>query len=144
MHDLPIPRPERESYVKHRREFIRQILLPISLVTVIGLGVGGLAIYAATGASAGVSLWADIATIWIVIPQMVMMLVILALLVGLTYGLAKLLKITPHYTGIAQVYVQWFNAKVSIWADSLTEPVLQIKTWLTLLTNLVSKDEEEK
>jgi hypothetical protein len=144
MEKIPVPQPGRESYLKHQRDVTRQIILPVALVAVFGAGLGALIIYAATGASPGVSLWADIATIWIVIPLMVMMLVILTLLAGLAYGLARLLKVTPRYTGIAQTYVLWFNAQVSIWADKLTEPVLRINTWLTMLLKFFSKNEGKK
>jgi len=143
MNNIPIPRLERESYVKHRRDVKRQIILPIALVIIFGAGLGGLAIYAATAGSGKVSIWADIATIWVVIPLMVMLLVITALLGGLVYGLASLLKVSPRYTGIAQAYVFWFNAQVKIWTDKLTEPVLQIKTWLDLLIRLFSKNEKK-
>ncbi len=102
MDKLSIPRPERESYLKHRRDVNRQILLPIILVTVLGVGLAALSIYAATGNNAGVSLWADIATSWIIIPLMALMRVILALTSALAYGLTRLLKISPRYTGLVQ------------------------------------------
>jgi hypothetical protein len=139
MNKLPIPRPERESYVKHRRDVNRQILLPVILVTVIGLGLVALSIFAVTGNNPGVSLWADIAAIWIIIPMMLLMLVILALTIALAYGLTRLLKISPRYTGIAQQYALWFNAQVSIWADKIVKPVLVIKSWLELFVKSEDK-----
>jgi hypothetical protein len=140
MDKLPVPRPERESYVKHRRDVTRQILLPVILVTFIGVGLAALSIFAATGSNPGVSLWADIAAIWIIIPIMLLMLVILALTIALAYGLTRLLKISPRYTGIAQEYALWFNAQVSIWADKIVKPVLVIKSWLELF----AKSEEKQ
>jgi hypothetical protein len=140
MDKLPIPRPERESYVKHRRDVNRQILLPVILVAILGVGLAALSIYAATGNSPGVSLWADIAAIWIIIPMMLLMLVILALTAGLAYGLMRLLKIAPRYTGIAQEYVLWFNAQVSLWADKIVKPVLVIKSWLELFVKSEEKE----
>lgn len=140
MDKFPVPRPDRESYVKHRRDVQRQILLPVGLVAVLGVAFAVLAGVAATGGSASVSLWADIATIWVVIPLMLTMLLILALTVGLVYGLQRLLKVTPRYTGVAQEYVLWFNAQVSLWADKIIQPVLSIKAWLDLFV----KREEKK
>lgn len=140
MDKFPVPRPERESYVKHRRDVTRQILLPVGLVAVFGVGFAVLAGVAATGGSAGVSLWADIATIWVIIPLMLTMLLILALTVGVVYGLQRLLKVTPRYTGLAQEYALWFNAEVSLWADKIIQPVLSIKAWLDLFV----KREEKK
>ena len=140
MDKLPALRPERESYVKHRRDVTRQILLPMILVTFVGVGLAALSIFGATGSNPGVSLWADIAAIWIIIPMMLLMLVILALTIALAYGLTRLLKISPRYTGIAQEYALWFNAQVSLWADKIVKPVLFIKSWL----NIFVKSEEKQ
>lgn len=143
MDKIPVPRPERESYVKHRRDVNRQIILPMVLATVVIVSLAVLAGIAASRGEAGVSIWADIATIWVIVPLMFGMLILLALVGGLAYGLTRLLEVTPRYTGLAQVYVQWFNAQVTIWADKLTGPVLGIKTWLDLLLSLVAKDEKK-
>jgi hypothetical protein len=140
MNKFPVPRPERESYAKHRRDVTRQIILPVILVTLIGVGLAALSIFAATGSRPGVSLWADIAAIWIIIPMMLLMLVILALTIAMAYGLTRLLKVSPRYTGLAQEYALWFNAQVSLWADKIIKPVLVIKSWLGLFV----KSEEKK
>ena len=132
MDKFPVHRPERESYVKHRRDVTRQILLPVILVAFIGVGLAALSIYGAIGSNPGVSLWADIASIWIIIPMMLLMLVILALTIAMAYGLTRLLKVSPRYTGIAQEYALWFNAQVSLWADKIVKPVLVIKSWLEI------------
>ena len=139
MDKFPVPRPERESYVKHRRDVTRQILLPMILVTFIGVGLAALSIFAATGSNPGVSLWADIAAIWIIIPMMLLMLVILVLTIALAYGLTRLLKISPRYTGIAQEYSLWFNTQVSLWADKIVKPVLVIKSWLGIFVKSEEK-----
>jgi hypothetical protein len=144
MDKMPVPQPERESYIKHRRDATRRIILPIVLFTVLIAAIAVLTGVAAAGSNPGVSLWADIATIWVVIPLMFMMLVITALLMGIVYGLARLLKVSPHYTGLAQAYVFWFSAKISIWLDKLTDPVVETKTWLSLLVNLFSPEKEKK
>jgi hypothetical protein len=140
MDKFPELRHERESYLKHRRDVTRQILIPVILVSLIVVGLAALSIFAATGSNPGVSLWADIAAIWVIIPMMLTMLVILALTVALAYGLTRLLKVTPRYTGIAQEYALWFNAEVSLWADKIVKPVLVIKSWLDLLV----KSEEKR
>ena len=144
MDKFPVPRPERESYVKHRRDVTRQILLPVILAALIGVGLAALSIFAATGSNPGVSLWADIATIWIIIPMLLLMLVILSLTIALAYGLTRLLKISPRYTGIAQEYALWFNAQVSIWTDKIVKPVLVIKSWLELFVKSEENNDPKK
>jgi len=130
MDKLPVPQPDRESYLKHRRDFTRQILIPIIVVSVIGLVFFALAIYGTVVKSASVSLWGDIALIWLIIPMMFLALVILGLVGGMVYGLAKLLGLTPRYTGLAQHYALWLNAKIVFWTDKIIQPVLSLKTWL--------------
>jgi hypothetical protein len=143
MDKLPVPRPDRESYVKHRREFTRQILLPVILVTLVTIGLAALTVYGTVARSENVSLWADIAAIWVILPLMLLMLVILAITVALIYGLRRLLQITPHYTGIAQDYTLWFNAEVRLWADKIVKPVLVIKSWLQLFIKSEEKNEPQ-
>ena len=138
MEKFSVPRPERESVVKHRKEVNRQIILPMVLVLLVGVGLAVLSGFAATAKNPGVSLWADISLIWLIIPMMFLAIVILAVTVALVYGLNRLLKITPHYTGIAQYYVFWFSAEVTIWTNKLTQPVLWIKSWI----GTISKHEE--
>jgi hypothetical protein len=133
MDKFNIPRPERESFAKHRRDVNLQIILPIVLVILVGIGLTALSGYAATANNPGVSLWADISIIWLIIPAMLMALVILAVMVALVAGLSRLLKISPHYTGLAQSYALWFNAQVTIWSEKIMNPVLSIRTWLDLI-----------
>lgn len=128
------PRPDHPSYRKHRRDFTRQILLPILLVTFIGLGFSALAIYSAVRGHAGVSLWADISLIWLIIPMMFLALVILALVGGMVYGLAKLLGVAPRYTGLAQQYALWLNQEIVRWTEKITQPILSLKAWLGIFS----------
>ena len=133
MDKYSVPRPERESYVKHRRDVNRQILFPIILASLVAIGLAILSGIAATGSNPGVSLWADISIIWLIIPIMMLALVILVLMIALVYGLNRLLKISPHYTGMAQAYALWLNAEAKIWTDKIIQPVISIRTWLDLI-----------
>ncbi len=128
-------RPNHPSYQKHRRDFTRQILIPIVLTTLAGLGFVGLSIYGVVGRSPNVSLWGDIALIWLIIPMMLLALVILALVGGMVYGLAKLLGAAPRYTGLAQRYALWLNAEIVLWTEKIVQPVLSLKAWLGIFSN---------
>jgi predicted PurR-regulated permease PerM len=130
MSELPIPRPERESMIKHRRQVRQQIILPfiIAILLIAALAVlVGIATFSWGG---DVARWAQISTIWLVIPLMIFGLIILALFAGIVYGLAELLKVTPRYTGIAQNYVIAFKYRIQYYADQIIEPVLTFKSWL--------------
>ena len=144
MNKSPIPTPKRESHLKHRQAVNRQILLPVILVAVVGLGLAVLSAFGAAGNNPGVNLWADISIIWLIIPMMLMALITIALMIAIIYGFKNLLDTTPHYTGILQDWVLWLNAEIKIWANKITKPVLSIKTWLDLIINNEDKDEQQK
>jgi hypothetical protein len=130
MSDLPIPRPERESMLKHRRQFWQQIMIPFIIAIVLILALAVLVGIATFSWGGDVARWAQISTIWLVIPMMLLGLILLALFGGIVYGLAELLKITPRYTGIAQNYVIAFKFRIQYYADQIIEPVLTFKSWL--------------
>ena len=130
MDKYSFPRPERESYNKHRRDVNRQIILPMLIVSFIGIGLVVFSGFAASRNDPGVSLWADISIIWLIIPIMFLALIMLALTLGLVIGLKRLLFILPYYTGIIQRNALWLSAEIKIWTDNIVQPILTIKTWL--------------
>ncbi len=130
----PRPRPDRPSYQQHRREFQRHILLPLALTLLLGLGLGGLAIYGAATGGEAVSLWADIALIGLLVPMMLLLLLKMVFLAALVYGLARLLGIAPQYTGLAQSYALWLNARITHQIDRLIQPYLNLKAWMGILS----------
>ena len=109
-----------------------------------GLGFMALAIYGTVVKSTNVSLWGDIALIWLIIPMMFLALVILGLVGGMVYGLAKLLGITPRYTGLAQHYALWLNAEIVLWTNKIIQPVLSLKTWLGIFSNTLTGTRREE
>jgi hypothetical protein len=134
MQKLPAPLPSRSSYVNHRRDVMLQIILPVALVAVIIVAVAVL-IYTATFQRGGdVATWAAIATIWIVIPLMALMVVLLVAACGVVYLLTRLLNVSPKYTGIVQQYALWFNEQVVLWTDRIIQPVLKFKAWVSFFS----------
>jgi hypothetical protein len=140
MSESPIPLPERESVAKHRHQFSRQIILPMVLAVVVIIAVAVLVGIATFSWSGDVARWAEISTIWMVVPLMFFGIIMLALFAGLVYGLGYLLKIAPRYTGIAQNWLLWLNYKIQLITDQIIEPVLQLKAW----TGVFSKEEKKK
>ena len=57
-------------------------------------------------------------------------LVVLAILGGLIYGMAKLLGALPYYTGIAQDYVIIARGYIMRAADMAVKPILAVNSWL--------------
>lgn len=109
-----------------------QIVLPVVLAALVIIAIAVLLASAALRGAGDVSTWAAIATIWIVIPLMAMMLVLLVLGWTVVWLLARLLKVSPRYTGIAQEYALLFNEQIVSWTDKIIQPILKLKAWLSL------------
>ncbi|GAB4455347.1 MAG: hypothetical protein OHK0041_19930 [Anaerolineales bacterium] len=121
-----LPQPLHESYRNHRRQLFWQILLPIMLTALLCLGLIVLINLAAFRNGGDVARWAAVSTIWIVIPIMIGLVIVLALLAGLVYLMAKLLRVTPTYTGLAQEYVHKAALYIKRGADAAVKPIFLI------------------
>lgn len=137
---LPIPRPDRVSYLKHKRETTRQILLPVILSSILILALFVLVAYSTFTPSGDVERWAAISTIWIVIPLMFFLLIFLGILVALIYGLQRLLKVTPDYTGLAQEYVLMITTKIQWYASEISNRVIRFRAWVDTLQAFLKRD----
>ena len=122
--------PAHYSYLKHRKQMMRQVLLPVvlSALALVGMIVW---ISIATFKQGGdVERWAAVSTIWVIIPMLLGGLVVLAILCALIYGMARLLNATPYYTGIAQEYVILARGYIVRGADMAVKPILKLNEWL--------------
>jgi hypothetical protein len=120
------PKPVHESYLKHRRDLTWKILFPVILSAVLCLALVVIINLATFRDSGDVARWAAISTMWIAVPTMLGMLIVLALLVGIIYLLARLLNIAPRYTVIAQDFVYKVESYARRIADALAKPVISI------------------
>ena len=114
------------SYQKHRRQFWTQIFLPMILTVLIIIALAIITGVAAFGENGDAPRWAAISTIWLVIPVMVFGLLVLAILVGLVYLLARGLQLLPPYTSKAQYYVNRGSSEAKQFSDMAAKPVLFI------------------
>lgn len=133
MQPFPTSRAARQSTIKHRQDVLRQIILPMVIVIVLIVAAAVL-VAVATANGGDVSKWAAVATIWMIIPLMALMLVILLLSWGVVYLLARLLQVSPHYLGIGQEYALRFNDMILLWVDRIMQPILKIKAWLGMFS----------
>jgi hypothetical protein len=126
-----IPKPVHLSYEKHRKQRMTQIILPVVLTVVFVIALIVLLVKVTLFQGAGdVERWAAVSTIWIAIPIIIAMLIFLALLIGIIYLLARLLNITPTYTGMVQDYVRKAAVYIKQGADAMVKPVIQFKGFL--------------
>jgi uncharacterized membrane protein len=119
----PIPQ-SHYSYDVHRRQFWLQIFLPIILMILIIIAVAVLTSISALGGNGDPSRWAAISTIWLVIPAMMFGLLLLALLAGLVYLLARSLDILPSYASLAQYQVNRVASSIKRFSDKATKPII--------------------
>ena len=104
----------------HKRQLAWQILVPFFMATAIILVV---AILVATGATDNRA-WADISTIWLIAPILASALFFVVVLGFLIYGIARLVQITPRYTGKAQDFFALLSTWARIIADGATKPFI--------------------
>jgi ABC-type multidrug transport system fused ATPase/permease subunit len=124
--DTKISRPVHESYLKHRKQVRWQIILPVVLTALFVIGVFVMLYIATFRGNGDVSRWAQVSTIWIVIPIMIGMVIFFALLLGMIYLIMKLLNIAPTYTGLAQDYVNKAAVYIKRGTDMAVKPIFAI------------------
>jgi hypothetical protein len=119
--------PEHYSYQRHRKQRNLQIILPVMLSALALVGMIVLISFATFKSGGDVGRWAAISTIWIIIPALLAGLVVLVILIGLIYLMARALGVLPHYTGIAQDYVYIARSHIIHGADMVVKPVIALE-----------------
>lgn len=122
--------PEHYSYLKHRAQTARQIILPVVLSALALIGMTVWVSFATFQQGGDVGRWAAISTIWVILPMLVAGLIALAVLGGLIYFMARLLKALPYHTGVAQDYVFIARGYIIRGADLAVKPILVLNGWL--------------
>ncbi len=119
---------EHPSYRLHRRQLWTQILLPLVLGVLL-LMVAPLAMWLTRmGAGGDVGRWAAIATMWLLLPIMIIMLVLLAML-GATIFLASRVSVhLPIYGLRAQKFVEGVAGATRQGAEMVRKPMLALKS----------------
>ncbi|MBI5352160.1 MAG: hypothetical protein HZB50_05940 [Chloroflexi bacterium] len=125
-----LPHPEHYSYIRHRKQRTTQIILPVVVSAVLMVALIVLISFVTFNSNGDVGRWAAISTIWIIIPTLLAGLIVLAILIGLIYLMARALHYLPHYTGIAQDYVYIAQAYIMRAADKVIKPVLAVNSFI--------------
>ena len=116
---MAAPQPiESPTLRAHRRQLAFQILVPFFVVTAFILFT---AVMVATSATA-TRTWADVSTIWLIAPMLVFAFLLVIVLGFLIYGIARLLRVTPRYTGKAQDFFALLSTWARLIADGATKP----------------------
>jgi hypothetical protein len=125
-----LPHPQHYSYIMHRKQVARQIILPVLLAAFLIISMIVVISISTFKQGGDVGRWAAISTIWIILPLMLAGMVFLAVLGGLIYLLTLALSNLPHYTGIAQDYVSIARGYILRGADLVVKPVIALNGFL--------------
>lgn len=122
--------PTHYSYLKHRKQVMQKIILPVVLSALVLVGIVVWVSFATFSQGGDVGRWAAISTIWVIIPMLLGGLVVLAILGGLIYLMARALHALPYYTGIAQDYIFIARGYIIRGANMAVKPILALNEWL--------------
>ena len=122
--------PTHYSYLKHRRQLMRQIILPVVLSALVLIAIVVWVSISTFTQGGDVGRWAAISTMWVSLFILLGGLVTLAILGGLIYLMARLLNALPYYTGIAQDYIFIARGYIMRGADMVVNPILALNGWL--------------
>jgi predicted PurR-regulated permease PerM len=139
MNEPIVPLSPRETILRHRRERNWQILAPVIGVATLGILLGILVIYG-TFHGGDATTWAAIATILLVIPVMVVSFLLLVVLTAVIYETQMLYKILPTYSGQAQDVFLNVTAQIRYYSEKSTEPILVLKSWLSVPGKIFRKE----
>ena len=112
---------ESPTLRNHKRQLAWQILVPFLVVVALIITA---AVLLATGGVSANRTWADVSTIWLVAPMLVFALVFVIVLGFLIYGMARLLEVTPRYTGQAQDFFAMLSDWMRKIADGTAKPIV--------------------
>jgi len=118
------------TLVAHHNQTIWQIWLPLGLTAavILALMIGVILTAAApTPDVTSLSHWSDVSLIVLVVPVIIGSFFIMAITAGLVYLLARVLKLLPPYTQLAQAYVQYASAVFASWCDRAAAPIIRIR-----------------
>lgn len=122
--------PAHYSYLKHRKQVMRQILMPVLLSALVLVAIVVLISISTFNQGGDVGRWAAISTMWVSGFILFGGLITLAILGGFIYGMSRLLEALPYYTGIAQNYVYVARSYIIRGADMAAKPIVAINGWL--------------
>lgn len=125
MDALPSQDRNRENITrKTRRHIWLQIYLPLILGAIILAGLGIWVVLAGFGTA---SVWADVGLVLIIIPTFVIGLLIFAALLGITYGLFRLIGILPDPIDRVYMTVERIGEVISQGMDLVVKPVFAVR-----------------
>ena len=129
--ELPEPNPVTEA--KHRHDMIWQVFLPVAIGAVLALLLMLLTI---SGTNYWVSKGADVALIWLISPQLVISIIVIAINAAFIYALYRLFQVLPGYSRLILNYFLAAGVFVSQLSNRAVEPILRVRSFSASLRQL--------
>ncbi len=126
----------------HKRQMWLQILVPLiffSILAVVGIVF---AVLSTSGALENTGQFASIALIIIILPILLMSLLALALLVGIIFGISKVINIIPMYSLKFQTYFYKIIIALVQVSNSITNPIINTRSRLSGLKSGINPDKK--
>lgn len=143
MHASPIPREERESLVKHRRERNVQILLPVLAVAFVVVILILLVLAAYFAQNPQLAKWAATASIILLAMVLALMIILFIVLVALIVLNTMALQKIPQYTGNFSEQFLRYSALGRRYMDKAVTPVIAIESWLKVPGDLLRRNRKD-
>jgi hypothetical protein len=139
MQDHPVPREDRESIVRHRRERNLQVLLPVVVVILFVALVAGVVMAAYFSSDPQLVKWAAAAGVILLGITLGLMVLLLAVLVAVNVLAGMALQKTPRYTGLFSEQFLHYSALSRQYMDKAAAPVIAMGSWLKVPGNLLRR-----
>lgn len=135
----PLPKPNPVTQAAHRREVLRQVTIPfvfflLAIVVLIGVLV--------TNGIGTAESWAQISTIFLILPLLILALIALGIVGAAVYAITQLLSLLPPYARLTQQAITRLEEQIESGADISVEPLLQIKSFLAMADTLFGRNKK--
>jgi hypothetical protein len=138
-----VPRDDRESIVKHRRERNLQILLPVIVVVLFVALVAGVVLAAYFSTDPRLTKWAATAGVILLGITIALMVLLLVAVVAVTVLTGVALQRTPRYTGLVSEQFLHYSALSRQWMDKAAAPVIAIESWIKVPGDLLRRERKD-
>lgn len=116
------------TIIQHEHQAIWQIWLPLAIAIVIIVALMVFVVLTTAQGTTQVTRWRDVSMIAMIAPGLMAALMITLVLVGLIYGLVKLLKVLPTFTIKIQAIFYLINQGVYHRANQIASPFLNLRS----------------
>lgn len=123
------PKLKNDVQRSHRKQSLWQIYVPLGLAALAFVGLAVILTLPINSGSGQVERWAAVATIWIVAPLMLFVLVLIAISGGLIYLQAKIHKNLPAAIQKLLRISLITRDKVAQIADQVALPFVKVNSW---------------